>query len=205
MAKLTVQDWCETSGVKLDALRIAFPKIGIADFAKTRPLSHEDIRAIESYPFRKKMGGGQVREKREKPAIQSVARAMSPSPRFSWPSYGQVKGLTIGALLIAGVVSHAILVWYDCALLWGIPGQIGGAGMFAIVVAAVLLASDPEKFSTSGDALAFVFFVDCAAWFVHYEVFKTPIVSNIITGSLCAFICAASFFALYLYRQFKFA
>lgn len=138
-------------------------------------------------------------------AKQPPVQGPEVASRIKWPTFAQVRNILIGGLLIAGVVGHAVLVWYDLAILYHTAGLIGGAGVFAIVVAAVLLAFDSEKYSTSGDALIFVFFVDFAAWWVHFEVFKTPGVSDIITGALCAFICAASFFALYLFRQFKFS
>lgn len=213
MTKLTVKDWCETNGVSPDSLRMAFPKIGLSSFAQNRELTPTEIRAIEAYPFRGRKNKS-VSEKRAAKAAgeKSAAPPVSERPEKNWhqlniklPSAAQVKNALIAGLLVGGVLGHAGLIWYDCVQLWGTPGLIGGGMMAAIVFAAVLLASDADKFSTSGDALVFVFFVDGAAWFVHYEVFRTPIVSNIITGSLCAFICAASFFALYLYRQFKFA
>lgn len=137
--------------------------------------------------------------------------ALSPAPgraKFNWPSiklptFHHVRRFLISALLFAVVVMHGLLIWYDCSVLWDVPGQIGGGTVFIVVLAALLLASDATLPRTSGNALAFIFFVDCAAWKVHYEVFKTPVVDNIVTGSLCAFICAASFIALYLFRDSK--
>lgn len=136
------------------------------------------------------------------PAIE----ADPPAPgraKIKWPTFHQVRRFTISLLLFAVVVAHGLLIWYDCDILWGVPGQIGGGTVFIVVLAALLLASDSTLPRTSGNALAFIFFVDCAAWKVHYEVFKTPVVENVVTGSLCAFICAASFIALYLFRDSK--
>ena len=135
------------------------------------------------------------------PAVENT-----PAPgraKFVWPSFHQVRRFLISALLFTVVVMHGLLIWYDCAVLWDIPGQIGGGTVFIVVLAALLLASDSTLPRTSGNALAFIFFVDCAAWKVHFEVFKTPVVDNVVTGSLCAFICAASFIALYLFRDSK--
>lgn len=101
------------------------------------------------------------------------------------------------------VIGHAGLLWYDCATLWGIPGQIGGGIVFAAVLLAVLICTQSNLPRSSNTALWFVLFVDIAAWWVHFEVFKTPVVSDAITGSLCAFICASSFVALYLFRDSK--
>ena len=110
---------------------------------------------------------------------------------------------TISLLLFSVVLLHGALIWYDCAVLWDVPGQIGGGAVFVVVFAALLLASDSTLPRTSGNALAFMAIVDFAAWKVHFEVFKTPVVSDAITGSLCAFICASSFVALYLFRDSK--
>lgn len=136
---------------------------------------------------------------------------VTPTPgraKFEWqsiklPTFHNVHRFLISALLFTVVVMHGLLIWYDCSVLWDTPGQIGGGTVFIVVFAALLLAADPTLPRTSGNALAFIFFVDCAAWKVHYEVFKTPVVDNIVTGSLCAFICAASFIALYLFRDSK--
>lgn len=140
------------------------------------------------------------------PAVENTpapGRAKFVWPSIKLPTFHQVRRFTISALLFAVVVMHGLLIWYDCAVLWDIPGQIGGATVFIVVLAALLLASDATLPRTSGNALAFIFFVDCAAWKVHFEVFKTPVVDNVVTGSLCAFICAASFIALYLFRDSK--
>lgn len=130
-------------------------------------------------------------------------RAKRTWPSIKLPTFHQVRRFLISALLFTVVVMHGLLIWYDCSVLWDVPGQIGGGTVFIVVLAALLLASDATLPRTSGNALAFIFFVDCAAWKVHYEVFKTPVVDNIVTGSLCAFICAASFIALYLFRDSK--
>lgn len=208
MTKLTIKEWCEKSGVSPDALRMAFPKIGLSNFAQSRELSPAEISMLDEFPFRRRKEKSVVVTSaipKEKPrTVSEAVRPLSAKDQRQ-PILPRLKNWTIGGLLVSGVISHAFLVWYDCAQLWGTPGFIGGLGMFLIAVAAVLLASDPDKFGTSGDALVFIFFVDAAAYFVHYEVFKAPVVSNLITGALCGFICGASFFALYLYRQFKFS
>ena len=130
----------------------------------------------------------------------------TPAPgraKMAWPTLHEVRRFLISALLFCAVVLHGGLIWYECSVLWGVPGQIGGGAVFSIVFAALLLASDDTLPRTSGNALAFMFFVDFAAWKVHYDVFKTPVVENYITASLCAFICASSFVALWLFRDSK--
>lgn len=205
---ITCETWCEQNGVKPDALRMAFPKIGLSDFAKNRPLSVADIAKIEAYPFRsreEKTGSELIvvtpapKPEREKQAKEKPAEKR----KFKWPSGSDIRRAAWNVLLIAVVVGHTALIWYDCAEMWHTPGLIGGGIVFAIVCAALLLASDPTRTRSSASALWFVFFVDAAAGVVHFLTFRTPEVDDVITGVLCAFLCASSFWALYLYRDVK--
>lgn len=120
---------------------------------------------------------------------------------FKWPTRQTILRAAVSVILIAIVICHAALIWYDCAILWDMAGKIGGGAVFLVVLAAVLLAADTGKVYTAESALAFVFFVDVAAWWVHYPVFRTPLVSDTITGVLCGFLCATSFAALYLFKS----
>lgn len=132
----------------------------------------------------------------QKPGVETPPARQA----IKWPTLAQIRNIAISCILIAVVLCHAGLIWYDCSQLWGDAGLIGGGAVFLIVLAAVMLAADQSHYATSEAALWFVFFVDCAAWWVHEPVFNTPIVSDTITGSLCAFLCASSWMALYLFR-----
>jgi hypothetical protein len=112
-----------------------------------------------------------------------------------------VRPVALDAILIGIVAGHAGLICYDCAALWGVPGIIGGGLSFAVVIAALLLATDETRVRTSGSALYFVLFVDIAAWWVHFPTFQSAAVPDEITGVFAGFLCAASWVALYLYRD----
>lgn len=114
-----------------------------------------------------------------------------------------VRGYALSALLVGIVLGHAGLVWYDCAELWYTPGAIAGGLVFAVVLAAVMLSSDTAKGYTADICLYFVFMVDCAAFWVHKPVFSGYGVDNATTNALCAFVCATSFAALYLFKSYK--
>lgn len=115
-----------------------------------------------------------------------------------------VRTWAFNLLCLAVVFGHAGLVWYDCADRWKMPGMIGGGVVFLVVALAVIVSTDPSKNRTSLYAVWFVFFVDCAAFFVHYPVFlDSANIGSMATGVLCAFLCASSFVALYLFRDFK--
>lgn len=212
---VTAKDIAKAEGVNIATIRFrwnaAFAK---GTFDSNRELSPEEIAAIS-----RNASGKKTASRPAKPVAKDIrtietisvnqpapAPDVAPTPgraKFEWPTFHQVRRFLISALLFTVVVMHGLLIWYDCSVLWDVPGQIGGGTVFIVVLAALLLAADPTLPRTSGNALAFIFFVDCAAWKVHYEVFKTPVVDNIVTGSLCAFICAASFIALYLFRDSK--
>lgn len=213
---VTAKDIAKTEGVNIATIRFrwnaAFAK---GTFDSNRELSPEEIAAIS-----RNSPGKKTASRPAKPAAKDIRtpahitvnqpapddEALPPAPgraKFELPTFHNVHRFLISALLFTVVVMHGLLIWYDCSVLWDTPGQIGGGTVFIVVFAALLLAADPTLPRTSGNALAFIFFVDCAAWKVHYEVFKTPVVDNIVTGSLCAFICAASFIALYLFRDSK--
>lgn len=112
-----------------------------------------------------------------------------------------VRSVALDAILIGIVAGHAGLIWYDCAAQWGVPGIIGGGLAFAVVIAALLLATDETRVRTSGSALYFVLCVDIAAWWVHFPTFQSASVPDEITGVFAGFLCAASWVALYLYRD----
>jgi hypothetical protein len=116
----------------------------------------------------------------------------------------RIRDFSILALYFIVVVGHGILVWYDCAQIWGMPGTIAGGIGFAIILAAFLMATDKTRERTSESALTFVAFVDVASIFVHYPVFSGYDVANwITTVCICVFIPCMSWGALYLFRDFK--
>lgn len=133
--------------------------------------------------------------------------AMKPKSLFEsieLPSIDSVRrwGFYLGCMAI--VFGHAALIWYDCADRWKVPGMIGGGVVLLIVLVSVIISTDPTKNRTSSYAVTFVFFVDFAAYFVHYPVFSDSAnIGSIETGIFCAFICACSWVALFLFRDSK--
>ena len=110
----------------------------------------------------------------------------------------------VDVLCAIAVIGHGFLVWFDCWELWGKAGFIGGGLAFVIILIAFTLATDSTKNRTSENAMWFVFLVDLAAWKVHFDTFiRFSNVGEIVTGCLCAFLCACSFMALYIFRDSK--
>lgn len=157
----------------------------------------------------------EAKPRKAKPAPEVVTRAAGFAPVIPTTQNIQLpavpkfdlqaaRNAAVSLLLISVVIGHAGLVWYDCADRWSVPGAIGGGVVFLIVLAALLLASDETKPRTSEAALWFVFITDFAAWFVHFPVFRDRAqIGDIETGVFAGFLCAASFTALYLYRDSK--
>ena len=140
--------------------------------------------------------------KRERVERQTVTQPKQ--KRVKLPDVATLRNFAVAGLLVSVIVGHSALVWYDCGQMWGIPGAIGGGVTFLIVLAALLLASDETKPRTSDTALWFVFFIDVAAWFVHFPTFKKYAdIGNIETGMFAGFLCACSFAALYIFRDSK--
>lgn len=144
-----------------------------------------------------------IRIEKKPETIRLPEKPDTPPARQALPDLHTVRRFSIRLLLFVAVIGHAGLVWYDLATLWGVPGTIGGGLMFAVMLAALGLASDPALPRTSEAALWFVALLDCAAYFVHFEVFDRPDVQIWFTRALCALICACSWACLYLFRDSK--
>jgi len=134
-------------------------------------------------------------------AVTPATPPVVTAPRFDLQA---ARNAVVSLLLITVVIGHAGLVWYDTGQMWGMPGVIGGAVTFAVVLAAVLLASDASKNRTSSSALWFVALIDAAAFFVHVPTFeKYADIGPIETRAFASFLCGCSFVALYLFRDSK--
>ena len=153
-----------------------------------------------------KSGTKKERVQRASAPVVRITRTETPAPVIEVqeaPAPADVRGFALSALLIGIVLGHAGLVWYDCASLWATPGAIAGGLVFAVVLASVMLSSDTTKGFTAEICVWFVFFVDCAAFWVHKPVFSGYGVDNATTNALCVFVCATSFAALYIFKSYK--
>lgn len=181
-------------------------------FSMSRPLSDEQVAILSGKqkptraPRRARAKDSLTTQKVEAQLVHVNQPEPGDTPEAGTPPARQNidwRRLGIDTLAVSVVIGHAGLLWYDCAAIWALPGQIAGGLVFAVVLLAVLLASDATLPRSSAAAMWFIGIVDFAAYFVHFEVFRTPVVPNVYTGAFCAFICACSFMALYLYRDSK--
>lgn len=217
MEKITISDVAETYGRKADTLyrkaKDIWPERKWSIFSE---VTEEEGRVLlgdlPAPASGKKRRKAPVRKIRESPALDvsadkkpaEAAAGSSESDQADGESLSHaVVRVCADALAICIVLGHGGLLWYDCAVIWLRPGIISGGIVLAVVCLALLLAAQSNLPRTSRAALILVGAIDIGAWFVHFEVFRTPVVSDTITGWLCAFICLMSFFALYLYRDSK--
>lgn len=221
----TIRELCDELGVKYDTMRIAWRRNGLENFDQHRHATPEELSAMKAY-YAKNLkvktqsrsakktdeNATSVREQqREKSVLIPIAPVVSKvSPpalvsaqNFTLPALADVRRFALDIILIGLVVGHAGLIWYDCSQLWAVPGQVGGGLAFFIVVAALMLATDPSKNITSQIALTLVFLIDFAAWFVHRPVFESYRADGTVTDVLCGFLCGMSFGALLIYRHQK--
>lgn len=208
---MTVEQYAEMHGKQTDAVQVKLRRMFRGEkFSLDSELSAEHLAALS---VDRRKSGKQSETKPAKvratvarevlavtPVVarEKVVRQYTQKRRISIES---IRAGLLSAILLAVIIGHGALIWYDCATLWGTAGLIGGGVVFLIVLAAVLLASDETRVRTSGTALYFALCIDICAWWVHFPTFQRPDVSDVITGALCAFLCACSWIALYLYRD----
>jgi len=120
------------------------------------------------------------------------------------PDVNRIRRAAFDLTCISIVFGHAVLIWYDCAAMWGTPGLIAGGIAFLVVLATLLIATDNTRERTSETALWVVFLIDVSAWWIHYPTFlRSANIGEVQTGALAALLCAFSFAALYIYRDSK--
>jgi len=208
----TPAELAKKEGVSVDAIRARWKaEFREVPFDRNRAISPEQMAKISREITRNEPAKSSPRSAKKAKRVNStippapganVLPAADPKPRKTFrESMDTFRAFALDAILVSVVAGHALLIWYDCAIQWGTPGTIGGGLAFAIVLAALLLATDETRARTSGAALYFVLCVDIAAWWVHFPTFQRPGVPDEITGVFAGFLCAASWVALYLYRD----
>ena len=193
-----------TGTLKYDTLRQRVKSRLGEKYQANRPVTEKEISILlETRKEQPKQKAKNLPAKSEnKPEKQEEKKPKSePKKRFDIAKFRT--GL-VDVLCAIAVIGHGVLVWFDCWELWGKAGFIGGGLAFVIILIAFTLATDSSKNRTSENAMWFVFFVDLAAWKVHFDTFiRFSNVGEIVTGCLCAFLCACSFMALYIFRDSK--
>lgn len=204
----TIKQWSDESGVNPDSARKKASRTFGVPVGTTSVLS--DVQWFQLYPSGTPPVRANTNKKRKfvpaggQPAgYKDNSQAPLKRPTAWKLDIAAARRFALDIILIGIVTGHAGLIWYDCAMLWGTPGTIGGGLAFFIIIATVMFSTDPTKNITSQIALFFALLVDVAAWWVHRPVFESYRVDGQITDVLCCFLCLMSFGALFLYRHQK--
>lgn len=209
MKGTTCEKWYTDNGISYDAFRMAFRSLGLKNFGKKRVLTVAELSQIENYPFRKQKDKPKPKENKTprtytvEPSAPEKPKVETGRAKFEWPTASKVRAVAFNIIAVGVVVGHGALIWYECNKLWGGVGFFGGLVVFMVVLLAVLLASDPSKNRTSSYALWFMACVDTAAYWVHYPSFVNYSIDDAVRMGVCIFICACSFIALLLFRDYK--
>lgn len=201
----TVRYWSRHYGKKEASVMKAINRKFGTGYTRDSILTPEQVSAIFSDDKPVKTASRQPRLQQPPSAPREIHKTHTPQPEPQEVfSIEALRGIVFDVVCIGIVVGHASLIWYDCATQWGAPGTIGGGLAFLIVMAALLISTDASRVRTSASALWFVFFVDAAAWFVHYPTFQMYAdIGDTETGAFAAFLCLSSWVALYIYRDSK--
>lgn len=187
-------------GVSVNSLFTADEWRQILEGSLSVPVSVSAMKKNTSSGVLPKPAGSQV----DSPATLAKKKPLQTGWHFSLSAFlSSIRRPLLDIILIGIVLGHALLIWYDCATLWDTPGHYAGALAFAVITAAVMLATDPTKNITSQYALLFALVVDAGAFWVHYPVFSEYDAPEGVTAALCVFLCAMSWGSLFLYRHQK--
>ena len=190
-----------TPSLKYDTLRQRVKSRLGEKYNAARPVTEKEMEILLAEKPKQKAKTIPVKTENKPEKQEEKKPKNEPKKRFDIAKFRT--GL-VDALCAIAVIGHGILVWFDCWELWGKAGFIGGGLAFVIILIAFTLATDQTKNRTSENAMWFVFLVDLAAWKVHFDTFiRFSNVGEIVTGCLCAFLCACSFMALYIFRDSK--
>ncbi len=203
----TIKEWADAEGVNPDTARRTISRKSGRTLGQTSTLTPD-----EWAMWKPGKSGTRTPQKRNisstivqpKPAARNaVSPEVLARPEWQMPEVSEIRRFALDALLIVIAAGHAILIWYDCSTLWSVPGFIGGGLAFGIVLATIMLATDPAKNFTSQYALFFALMVDAGAYWVHRPVFSQYDAPEAVTTALCVFLCGMSWGALFLYRHLK--
>lgn len=211
LREMTAEQIAKSEGVTVDAvrarwndLRETMPELFAVSFARNIPLSEAQESALRSAK-----SGGKKSARKSAPVVHKVCKTvkenltvgqegetpkMQPAPLFN-PNY-----------LKAIIYGHAVLIFADLVILYGVPGGIAGLLVGFFMHSSVALADRRELNRTSAFAMWICCGLDGLAWFVHVPAFRDSVsadVSDLVTKFLAGVVCAMSFAALYALRDSK--
>jgi hypothetical protein len=205
----TFEQLCEQYAKNIDSVRVQYGRKGWAGWSRTNVPTSEQYAVLFGgerkntkrptvRAFKNHVHNDSTEAAAAFTTVEAAPLLNEPKPAINW------RGIAFDIVAVGIVIAHAGLIWFDCVQLWGLPGGIAGGIAFMVVLLTLLVSSDPSRGRTSGNALVFAGIIDVCAWWVHYPAFKHYAAApDWLTGCICAVVCAASFAALYLFRDIK--
>lgn len=116
--------------------------------------------------------------------------------------------VAVRAMFGAGVIGHAVLIWWECRYLWGSGGAIASGIVGVVICSSVLEIAKKPSGETAQNLLYLVWLLDLCAWFVHkkalYHSGSNAFGAGIDeygTGCLAIVICICAGAMMYFYRE----
>jgi hypothetical protein len=147
--------------------------------------------------------------------IASENKAVPETPMAKAPAraaFPKLPTLDLSEFLIVAVYGHTLLVWYEIATIFGMPGALAGVVVFAMTHAALMICRNERLMSLASDALGVAFVLDALAWYVHYTAFADAMPARIVAqmgatgaawsaGVLGLVVAAGAFVAIVLVKN----
>jgi len=222
---ITPRQLCKMTSTDEDTMRIRFAKL-----RKTHPLlfpspwriegelTPDQIKALIQAGQRR---GGAPKEDTESAASfaadvtmrteqgRSNEAAPQGNGRKSFiPEDWRTKLFVFGAFAL--VIGHAGLIWYDMAVLWAMPGKIGGGVVFVFILSGMVLMSEKGEHMVEirDNMLWAVGFLEALSVVVHRAAFYRSASAAYAAGlgneyiwALAAVICLCSIGATVFYQK----
>lgn len=210
MQHITPRDIAKNEGRDIATIRGRWNKyFAKGTFDQHRELSPEEVAVLSRNTDKQS-------DKRaaKKPAIKKTLPLLPPSTeakqpaaatppaRFRMPSFG------ISEFLAVAIYGHTILVWYEVAVIFGVPGILAGVVVFALKHAAVVICRDGRFQDYVTDVRGVALLLDILAIWAHYTAFLDAMPerfasadANIAAGVLGVVVSSGAFFSLYFMEK----
>lgn len=142
------------------------------------------------------------------PAPAEPGAPDTPPARQGWRLFD------LPALLAVVIYAHTLLVWYEIATIFVMPGVFAGVILAAMKHAAVVVVRSGKFGDAVYHVLGIAFLLDALAWYVHFTAFFAALResrymtemgqnSYAVAGVLAAVVCSGAFVALFLIHKIK--
>lgn len=147
-------------------------------------------------------------EKQPAPEVAPEPEPLQKKQQLRIPVFG------LSELLSVVIYAHTALVWYEVALIFGMPGVFAGVILAALKHAAVVASKNPDYDRFTADTLGVAFVLDALAVYAHYTAFREALPGNFAQqmgngGSfwaacvLAVVVASGAFISLYFINEIR--